>query len=337
LHERAVVISGGVDVAAVLCLPEEASPVAPVPAFVLLGGTGADTRDGDLVVERASGAVLPPRGPGTLRRIAHHLADHRIASLRWDRRGFGASGGDAQTADYATDLEDARACFGWLRAVPDVDPDRVGVAGHSAGALVACRLYRDVPDVAAAALLGALSSSIEDLLTWNVARVRRRWETFSPEQRAWLVREMPRMLVRAEGVERTLEAARAGAETVRLEGHGVVVEVNTARLRQDLATSYEDELRHVACPTLVLHGGEDLNVRFEDALRSYRALRRAGNDDVQLVVLPGLEHYFVPVAADPAQRVWERVTQETMSRAMASQALDTIAGWAVRALATARD
>ena len=328
-----VVIPGSVDVAGVLCLPGSA-PSPEAPAIVLLGGSGADTRDGDLQVERAPGTPAP-KGPGTLRQIAHHLAAHGVASLRWDRRGFGSSGGDPATADYATDLEDAVACFHWLRNRPEIDARRVGVAGHSAGALVACRVCRDVAGVAGAALLGALSSSIEDLLRWNVARVQRHWEAFRPEQRAWLVREIPRTLVRAEGVDRLLAGARAGDETVRLEGHGVVLDMRTARLRQDLATDYEDEMRHVTCPALVLHGGDDLNVRVEDALRSYQALRRFGNDDVELVVLPGLEHYFVPVDPDPGRRVWERVTQETMSRPMARKALDTIARWAVRILGPA--
>jgi pimeloyl-ACP methyl ester carboxylesterase len=311
------------------------TPGHAVPAIAVLGGTGADTRDGDLAVERASGTPRP-KGPSTLRQIAHHLAAHGVASLRWDRRGFGTSGGDAATADYATDLEDAVACFAWLREQPAIDGRRVGVAGHSAGALVACRVCRDVPDVAGAALLGALSSSIEDLLRWNVARVRRHWEGFTTDQRAWLIREMPHALVRAEGVDDLLAAARAGQETVRLEGHGVVLEMRTARLRQDLATNYEDELRHVTCPALVLHGGDDLNVRVDDAVRSYQALRRFGNDDVQLTVLPGMEHYFVPVDPDPERRVWERITQATMSRPMAPEALDVLGRWAARTLAATR-
>ena len=115
-----------------------------------------------------------------------------------------------------------------------------------------------------------------------------------------------------------------------------MLETRTARLRQDLATNYEDELRHVTCPALVLHGGADLNVRVDDALRSYQALRRFGNDDVQLTVLPGMEHYFVPVDPDPERRVWERITQATMSRPMAPEALDVLGRWAARTLAATR-
>ena len=325
-----MVIPSEVAIAGVLCLPEDASPAAPVPAMLLIAGSGADTRDGDLDLPHPRGDEPP--APGTMRQIAHHLAYHGVASLRWDRRGFGASDGDPDHVDYGTDLADATACWWWLRSRPEVDGRRVGVAGHSAGALVACRVCRDVPEVAATALLGALSSPVEDMLRWNLGRAGRHWHEFTPEERERLVREVPAQLVRGEGLDTMLEAARAGRATVRLEGHGVTLDVPTARLRQDLETDYRAELRYVTSPALVLHGGDDLNVGVDNALVTYRALRQAGNDQVQLTVLPGLEHYFNPVSPDPSRRIFERLSLDALRRPMSHHALDVIAGWAVRAL-----
>lgn len=329
MREHEVTIPTGLGLAGRLSLPDDA--LSAVPAVLLIAGSGADTRDGDLELPRPAGTDHPP-GPGTIRRIASHLASSGVASLRWDRRGFGASGGDPDEVDYDTDLEDAAACFSWLQARPEVDPWRVGVAGHSAGALTACRLCRDAPEMAAAALLGALASPIEDLVRRNLGRYRDHWDDFTAEQREWLARELPAPLVLADKVERLLDGARAGEDRVRLEGHGVVVVRRTARLRQDLDTDYAAEFGHVSCPALVLHGGDDLNVEVDDTLVAYRALRRAGNADVRLVVIPGLDRYFIPVAADPARRLWERVSLEALRRPMATDALDVLAGWAVRAL-----
>ncbi|MGH9225742.1 MAG: alpha/beta hydrolase family protein [Acidimicrobiales bacterium] len=331
MHERAVRVSSaaGVEIAAVLCLPEDALAGAPVPAFALIAGSGADTRDGDLVLEAYSD--LAP-APGTVRRVAHHLAHHGVASLRWDRRAFGSSGGDRATVSYDTDLEDAVACFRWLQSQPEVDGARVGVAGHSAGALVTCRVCREVDEVKAAALLGALSSPIEDMLRWNVGRVARHWDGFTDDQRAWLQTNMPATLARSAGMGEVLAAATRGDPEVTLEGHGITLVMPTARLRQDLATSYEGEMGHVRCPALVLHGGDDLNVPVDDALTTYRALRAAGNDNVELRVIPGLDHYFNPVPADPTQRVWNRVSQAGMLQPMAREALEAISTWAARVL-----
>lgn len=319
-----MVIPSAFGLAGVLCLPEDASARRPVPAVILLGGSGADTRDGDLEPGWPSGTPDLP-APGTLRRIAHHLAHHGIATLRWDRRGFGASGGNAEGSDYTTDLEDALAALEWLRP----QSTQVGVAGHSAGALTACRVCRDGTDVAAAVFLGALASPIEDMLRWNLGRIARHWNQFTAGQRVWLVENLPAQLVRGEGVERYLEAAKQGEPEITLQGHGVTVRMRTARTRQDLATSYEGEFDGVRCPAIVLHGGDDLNVPVADALTAYRALRRAGNHSVQLTVLPGLDHYFNAVSADP---VWDRVSLECLRRPMSPKALEVITAWALGVL-----
>ena len=328
MREHEVAIPTRFGLAGVLCLPEDASAA---PAIVLLGGSGADTRDGDLEPDWPPGTSGLP-APGTLRRIAHRLAGAGVATLRYDRRGFGASGGPAGEADYDSDLEDALAALVWLRAREEVNLARVAVAGHSAGALTACQVCRDDPDVAGALLLGGLASSIEDLIRDNLGRARRHWEEFSAEQRAWLEANMPALLVRAEGVERYLEAAKRGETTVVLEGRGITIEMRTARTRQDLATDYAAEFGHVRCPALVLHGGADLNVPVADALTAFHVLCAAGNDDVRLTVLPGLDHYFNPVPTDPSQGVWNRVSLEGLRRPMARDALDVIAAWAVRVL-----
>jgi uncharacterized protein len=314
MRELDVAIASRYGLAGVLCVPEDAGRV---PAIALLGGSGADTRDGD----------LEPGAPGTLRRIAHRLAGAGIATLRWDRRGFGASGGRAQESDYDSDLEDALAALAWLRDRAEVDAGRVAVAGHSAGALTACQVCRDDPaGVAAAMLLGGLASSIEDLIRNNLGRVLRHWYEFTPEQRAWIEATMPALLVRARGVEQYLDAARRGEATVFLEGG---LELRTRRTQQDLATDYAAEFRHVQAPALVLHAGDDLNVPVADAITAYRVLREAGNDKVQLTVLPGLDHYFNPVPTDP---IWNRVSLEGLRRPMAPEALAVIGDWAVRVL-----
>jgi hypothetical protein len=80
----------------------------------------------------------------------------------------------------------------------------------------------------------------------------------------------------------------------------------------------------------------DMNVRVEDALDTYRALRAVPNDDVDLVILPGLDHSFQPVSRDPAERVWDRVSLATFGRPVSPLALDAIAAWAVRVLQPVR-
>jgi pimeloyl-ACP methyl ester carboxylesterase len=323
--------SASVALAGTVCLPEDAASASPAPGVVLLGGTGADTRDGDMAPERSPGFVDPPKR-GLLRRIAHHLAGSGIASLRFDKRGCGESRGDASESDYDTDLIDNLAAVRTLCERPEIDAARVGVIGHSAGAFNACLVCRELPDIACAGLLGALYGSIEDLVEWNWGRVHDAWPSLTEEQRAWLIQNRPRDVVGAFNTPAFLDAARASHDSVRLEAHGAAMDLDLVRFRQDMLRPVANEFRHVRCPALVVHGGSDMNVRVEDCLGTYQALRAAGNENVDLVIIPGLDHSFQPVEQDPTRWVWDRLTLATMARPVSPQALDVIAKWAARVL-----
>lgn len=321
----------GLTIAGALCLPEDASVARPVPAIVLLGGTGGDTRDGDMAPERSPYSADAPKR-GLQRRLAHALVESGIASVRFDKRGCGDSGGTADASDYETDLVDNVAAVRHLRSRPEIDARRVGVCGHSAGAFNACLVARDVPDIACAGLLGALYGTIEELVEWNWGRVAAQWPLLSEEQRDWLRANRPRDVVGAFRTKEFIAAARRGDTKVRLEAEGASVELDLVRFRQDMERPVANEFRHIRCPALVLHGGDDMNVHVEDAFGTYQALRKAGNDDVELSIIPGVDHSFQPLEGDAAKRMWDRLTLATMGRPVSPLAIGAVTSWAARVL-----
>ena len=321
----------GIKIAGTLCTPEDASGSRPVPAILLLGGTGGDTRDGDMAPERSPHSADAPKR-ALQRRLAHALAGVGIATARFDKRGCGESSGRADQSDYETDRVDNVAALRFLRSLEEVDDRRVGVCGHSAGAFNACIVARDVPDIACAGLLGALFGTAEELVEWNWGRLAAHWPQLTEEQRNWLKTHRQRDVVGAFRTKEFIAAARRGDKKVRLEAEGVSVEMDLVRMRQDMERPVAAEFRHVRCPALVLHGGDDMNVHVEDALSTYRALRQAGNDHVDLVIVPGLDHSFQPVADDLATRMWDRFTLATMGRPVSPLAIRAVATWAARVL-----
>ena len=95
------------------------------PAVLLVTGSGPQNRDEEILGHRPF-AVL-----------ADALARAGIAVLRCDDRGFGSSTGSfsgATTLDFASDADIA---IEWLKRDPAIDPARVGILGHSEGAMLA--------------------------------------------------------------------------------------------------------------------------------------------------------------------------------------------------------
>ena len=80
--------------------------------------------------------------------LSDYLTRHGIAVLRADDRGTAKSTGDfktATTADFATDTE---AGIAYLKTRPEVDPHKIGLIGHSEGAVIAPMIAARNPDVA---------------------------------------------------------------------------------------------------------------------------------------------------------------------------------------------
>jgi hypothetical protein len=120
--EELAVEGGDARLAGTLTLPPGAGPF---PAVVLLGGSGARPRDGDVFGFKVQGVM------------ADALTRQGIAVYRFDDRGTGSTTGAA--AHMTTELfaVDALAALTALQRRPDIDSRRVGFVGHSEGATVA--------------------------------------------------------------------------------------------------------------------------------------------------------------------------------------------------------
>jgi dienelactone hydrolase len=101
--------------AASLLLP---AGVAPFPCVIFVHGLGSGKDSPRNVV------------------IAERLVDAGIAALLFDLSGHGESDTDPRDGDEAF-VEDLDAAFHWASARPEIDPERIGVAGSSLGALIA--------------------------------------------------------------------------------------------------------------------------------------------------------------------------------------------------------
>ena len=112
----------GIALAGTLTYPVNYTPGEKVPVVLMITGSGAQNRDEEVFGHR----------PFLV--MADYLARQGIASLRYDDRGVGASGG-TQTGCTSADLaQDAASGLQWLKASGKFS--KTGVLGHSEGGMI---------------------------------------------------------------------------------------------------------------------------------------------------------------------------------------------------------
>ena len=288
-----------VTLAGTLTLPKGGGPF---PAVVLVSGSGPQDRDETLF------------GHKPFLVLADHLTRQGVAVLRYDDRGVGISTGDhakALTADFATD---AAAAVAYLHGRKEIDPKRIGIAGHSEGGLIAPIVAADQPDKVAFIVLlagtGLPGYAVLDrqradtlkaagLKPETIAQYKAMYAKINPVMigpgTVAERKEKVKAIVKATG-EAMPEAMRAATG---LAGPGVAGQAADALtgvwmdafLRYDPAPA----LKRVKCPVLAVNGTLDLQVAADENLPAIEAALKAGhNPPAKFVALPGLNHLFQP-------------------------------------------
>lgn len=222
--------------AGTLTLPKAASAGTPVPGIVLVHGSGPHDRD----------ETIGPNKP--FLDIAHGLAAHGIAVLRYDKRTK-ARPQDAGM-DFTVDAEttdDAVLAVDALRQTEGVDPAHVFVLGHSQGGLMAPRIAARSGQVAGLVLLAAPSRPLLDI----VIEQNERLATMDDGQ----VSDAERKAIDAviEQVNQVREPATAPAAKV-------LMGMPTGYWRSIDGVDPIAEARALSVPMLLQQGGRDFQV-----------------------------------------------------------------------------
>ncbi len=279
--------AANVQLAGTLTVPRGSGPF---PVAILIAGSGPHDRDESLASHKPFFV------------LADYLTRKGIAVLRYDKRGIGGSTGSvdgATTLDFASD---AQAAIVYLKSRKDIDAKKIGLIGHSEGAMVAPYVANHSLDVAWLVLLAAPATAGEATLL-NQSSVIGQVGGLSEEQ----------LLV-------SLTFDRAAYDVVRKEKDPAVIATKVKQLVKDSGLDaalppevLETQLRMLTSPwfrffldydplpvlqalktpVLALYGQKDLQVppKFNRGAAE-KALRDAGNSDFSVRELPELNHLF---------------------------------------------
>ncbi len=254
--------------------------LGPHPALLMLQGSGPADRD--------SGGYFPL--------IRNRFIESGLAVLSWDKPGIGGSAGDWRQQTLFDRGDEALDALGWLREQPAIDPEQIGVWGHSQGGWIAPLVASKSDDIAFVVansgpgvtpeaqdfygmehtlrLNGVSEAEIEQALTW-LGRLHDAAREGMPYDEL------------AKGI---LEPAR---DTPAFSYFGEIGPEDWPFFVLNFQHPFDPVvvLEQVNCPMLAIFGELDPLVPVTESVRVYQeSVKTSGNPDLTIHVFPGADH-----------------------------------------------
>ncbi len=268
------------------------------PAVVLITGSGAQNRDEEIFNHK----------PFLV--ISDFLTKSGFAVLRFDDRGVGESEGNHSVATTYDFAEDVRSAVKYLKTKNEVDKNKIGLIGHSEGAMIASIVASESDDISFIILMAGPGVTGDSLLYLQTELIYRA-EGYSYEKIQEILSETREVysILKSDADEAEIK------EILRKLYQQKFEKMSDDEKKQlgDLATYTELELRiatspwfreflkfdpipileKVKCPVLAIIGEKDLQVPSKENLPAIEeALKRGGNRNFVIKELTNLNHLF---------------------------------------------
>lgn len=301
-------VSQGLKLEGTLTLPESATRAEspePCPAVVLIVGSGLVDRD-----ENAKQLPID-----VMRQLALRLAENGIGSLRYDKRGVGASEGDFWPTGLSDNVTDAAAAVACLRSQPGVDPERVYACGHSEGATICIQLAGHHEPIAGAILLAGVGIQGEEALLWQGEQVVPGMKGFSK----WIVTTF-KIDVRKSQKKAFAKMKKSTKDTYRVQG---IKKINGKWLREFLTYDPAEDLERIEVPVLAITGSKDIQVNRADL----DAMAARIHGDFEPHVVPDVTH-LLRADSDPIPSI--NTYKAQIAEPVDERVLGLVTDWVMR-------
>jgi pimeloyl-ACP methyl ester carboxylesterase len=304
--EAVVIPAVGFNLGATITKP--ASPSPTMPAVILLPGSGAGDRDGFAF------------GIPTLAHLAGATASAGFLAVRYDKRGFGQSGGRAESATIQDYAEDVRAVVRWLLQRKDIDPKRIAVVGHGEGAWIALLAASRERRISAVTSIAGPSTTGAELI---LAQQQQSLDlmTLTPQEReekVALQKQIQAAVVTGKGWENIPRDQRRAADTPWFQS---LLTFDPAKVLKD-----------VRQPLLFVHGELDkqIPVTHVDRLADM-ARKQSDSKSVDVVVVRGVNHLLVPATTGEVSE-YASLADRNVSKAVSG----AVTAWLTKTFAAIR-
>ncbi len=256
------------------------------PAVILITGSGPEDRDETVYGHK----------PFLL--LSDYLTRKGFAVLRCDDRGMAKSTGTFATAtpdDFATDVE---AQIDYLKTRSDVDAEKLGLIGHSEGAIIAPMVAVTRKDIAFIVMMAGPGIDMFDLLLVQDSLFYEA-EGETPAQISEFVNRNKRLFAMVKTAKDSAAAADSinnYLSSVGTKDHIILTAIRqlcTPWMRWYIGFDPRKNLQKIQCPVLAINGEKDVQVPASIDIASIeQTLKQSGSKNFKTIILPGLNHLF---------------------------------------------
>lgn len=331
-EEEVTFTNGDINFSGTLTIPE--SP-GRHPAVVMITGSGSHDRNEDLL------------GFKIFKIIADQLTRNGIAVLRYDDRGVGKSTGNSKmqftTEDFAGDVHEA---VKYLKTRSDINPEQIGLCGHSEGGIIAPLAASKSDDIAFIVLMAGTGVKGIDILKEqsklimlangatdedvkeNNKILDKTYEAITTGKGWEIVDSLTRIQALTSYDEMSEEQKKTIKDKDEFINNNVKmhsVQSNVPWMKFFVQYDPAPALEKVKCPVLMLYGEKDLQVppaQNEEPMKN--ALNKGGNRDFTQVLIPSANHLF-QTATTGSPEEYGKLPKE-----FAPGFLDTMTNWILK-------
>lgn len=284
-----------VNLAGTLTLPRSSRSF---PAVILIQGSSPHDRD------------YSSDGHKVFLVWADYLTRAGFAVLRFDKRGNGKSTGDYSISTLKDSAQDVLAAIEYLKSRNDINPQQIGLIGHSEGGMVAFLAASKSDDIAFVLSMAAPCVNAEEIVCNQEALLMRvdgisedliiKTHSLRRQMFTLLKREKDRRIAEKKLREIIIQYfdSLSPSQKELAEAYFGTVEqqiqmFNSARFRYWLVYDPTIALKQVTVPIFALNGKLDLIVTPQQNLRLIaQTLENEDHKDFMILEIPQLNHAF---------------------------------------------
>jgi len=267
--------------AGTLTYPKVTDKKKKFPAIVLISGSGPNDRN------------ETPMKHFLL--LADRLTKNGFVVLRFDKRGIGKSKGNYKRATTYSFSSDVNSAVDYLLTRDFVDKNKIGLLGHSEGAMIApvvASVYRK--DISFLILMGTPGVSGDEILikqTYDIAKV----SGIKEDKLKKMIEKDKKIyaLVKKSKTSKKIDGIREEIIKISPEAKKQIKTLLSPWFVDFLRFNPEKYLKKIKIPTLILSGEKDLQVSSKENNKAIKeALDKAGNKEYEIVTFKNLNHLF---------------------------------------------